>query len=225
MTPVQNQQIVGQSLARLTSAYITKPNVRAMLAVYTQPFQDRENAMFEAMGYRVLATTPVNSNTVSIPGTDNSAFDVLGSIVGVQRGGLGDLSYKTIIYLQVAVNRATGRTSDWAGFFEILEPYTSGTVIYLDGDAAFYFGIWDVTLDPNQVWGTLNEAVPNGIGGVFAYSIWPDGNDFEFDSIADVGGTGQGTWASITTSTVGGLWVAGMGWGPGLSPLFASEVS
>lgn len=220
--PARNTQVVGQGLARLTSAFITKPNVRAMLAVYLRPFQDLEDATWGVLTDRFLATTAVNTNDVSIPGMDNSVFDVLGRLVGVQRGGLGDLSFKTVIYLEIAVNRATGRTTDWGKFFTILEPYTSGTVIYLDGDAAFIFALFDLTLDPNQVGTALNRAVPNGIGGFLSYTTWPAGNDLIWSDANGDGG--QGVWGGAPYSSIGGLMEAAFGWGPGLSPLFASEL-
>jgi hypothetical protein len=214
-----NTQIVGQGLARLTSAFITKPNIRKLLAVYLQPWQDLEIATWGVMNGRFLSSAPMYSGTVSIPGTDNSVFDVIGKLVGVARSGLGDYSYRSIIYLEIAVNRATGRTSDWAKFFTILEPFCSGTVIYLDGEAAFYYGLWDLTLDPNQIGAALIKAVPNGIGGEFVYTTWPDGNDFEWSSIYDAA-AGQGKWGSIYDATVGGLWVAEIGLNP--NPINAS---
>ena len=211
VAPNYNTQVVGQGLARLTSAYITKPNVRALLAVYLQPFQDLEDRIWSVLNTRILRTATCYSNTVSIPGTDNVVFDTLGALVGVSRGGLGDLSYRSVIYLEVAVNRATGRTTDWSGFFNILQPYCSGTVIYLDGEAAFYYGLWNLTLDPNQIGLALSKAVPNGVGGYFAYTTWPDGNDFEWGSRYSAG-AGQGTWGSRYNTATGGLWVAGIEW-------------
>ena len=219
---VYNQQIVGQGLARLTSAFVTKPNIRKMLAVYLQPFQDLEDRIWGVINDRILSQATCYSNLVSIPGTDNIVFDTLGSLVGVRRAGLGDIALKSIIYLEVAVNRATGRTSDWAKFFTILKPFCSGTVIYLDGDAAFYYGLWDVQLDPNQLGVALNKAVPNGVGGSFAYTTWADGNDWMWSSRYD-SSAGQGTWGSRYDASVGGLWIAGIGFGPGFSPEFASE--
>jgi hypothetical protein len=170
-----------------------------------------EDRIRSVLNTRILRTATCYSNTVSIPGTDNVVFDTLGALVGVSRGGLGDLSYRSVIYLEVAVNRATGRTTDWSGFFNILQPYCSGTVIYLDGEAAFYYGLWNLTLDPNQIGLALSKAVPNGVGGYFAYTTWPDGNDFEWGSRYSAG-AGQGTWGSRYNTATGGLWVAGIEW-------------
>jgi len=194
-----------------------------MLAVYLAPFQDLEDAIWGVLNDRILSTATTYSGLVSVPGTDNSVFDVLGALVGVKRAGLGDVALESVIYLEVAVNRATGRTTDWAKFFTILKPFCSGTVIYLDGDAAFYYGLWDLQLDPNQIGLALSKAVPNGVGGSFAYTTWPDGNDFMWSSRYD-SSAGQGKWGSRYDTSVGGLWVAGIGWGPGLSPLFLSEL-
>lgn len=204
--PSKNTQIVAQGLARLTSAFITQPNVRAMLAVYLQPFQDIENALGAVLVGRFLSTAPV----YTLPQT-NSVFDAIGALVGQQRFGLSDADYKSILYLRVAVNRATGATPDWSKFGAILLQTAGGPVSYYDGgDAAFFFGVWDMELNPTIVSQTLSGAVPNGVYGLFAYSTWPDGNDFEWGSVYD-GTAGQAGWSSFYQPSVGGLLVAGVG--------------
>jgi hypothetical protein len=207
--PTYNNQIVGQGLARLTSAFITKPNVRAMLAVYLQPWQDLEDATWGVLTGRFLASAPV----YQLPQT-NFVFDVLGALIGEARGSLSDAQLKALIYLRVAVNRSTGRVTDWSRFAQILAPFCDDVPYFLDDAAAtaeqavMYFGCWNLQLPPNTVAQTLARAMANGVYGHFHYSTWPDGNDFEFGSRYD-GTAGQGTWGSRYDPTVGGLWVAG----------------
>ena len=74
--PLQNPQVVGQGLARLTSAFITKPNVRAWLAAILRPWQDLETAAWQVYTMRLLATA-----TQSVLPATNAVFDVIGSIV------------------------------------------------------------------------------------------------------------------------------------------------
>ena len=211
--PVQNDKIVPQGLARLTAAYITQPNVRALLAAYLSPLQELENAFWGILEARVLATAPTYSNLASIPGTDNIVFDTIGALVGQARQGRGDVAYQTLIYLEIAVNRSTGRTTDWSRFAQILAPWAS-SIVFLNGDnAGFDFGAWDLTLPPVTVASSLSRAVPSGVGAVFEYTAWPDGNDFEWSDAGDgsqgQGASGQGTWGDTSGSTVGGLLVSG----------------
>jgi hypothetical protein len=201
--PVYNTQVVAQGLARLTSSFITQPNVRKMLAVYLQPLQDLEDAFFAIFTSRLLATAQTNT----LPAT-NVTFDVLGQIVGIaSRGAFSDADMQTVIALQVAINRSTGRTTNWSQFAQILAPLSSGTPTYLEGAASIVFGLWGLLISPLTIGSMLSRALPNGVAGLFQYSTWLDGNDFEWSS-RSFASAGQGTWGSRYSANVGGLLVA-----------------
>ena len=200
--PNQNQQIVGQGLARLTSAFITQPNIRAMLAVYLQPLQDAEYAVWGVIEDRILSTAAL----YSLPQT-NIIFDTYGGLLGVPRVGLSDINYKALLYLQIAVNRSTAATPNWSTFASILKPFVDA-VYYLDGQASLDFGLWNMQLPPLTVCSQLTRAVGNGIGGVFSYSTWSDGNDFQCTSSYN-STAGEAGWGSVYDTTAGGLMVAG----------------
>lgn len=206
--PVFNNQIVAQGLARLTSAFITQPNVRAMLAVYLQPWQDLEDATWDVLNGRILATATV----YALPAT-NAVLDALGALIGQRRGSLSDAELKALIYLRVAANRATGRVTDWARFAQILTPFCDTVPVFYGDQAGIYFGCWNLFPDnvpnpANTVAQVLARAPGNGMGAVLAYTTWPDGNDLEFTSTYG-GETGEGGWGSVYTPAVGGFWVAG----------------
>ena len=210
--PIYNNQIVAQGLARLTSSFITQPNVRAILAVYLQPWQDLEDATWGVLTGRFLATATVYSPTAPSGPTSNVVFDILGALIGQARGGLSDADLKALIYLRVAVNRATGRETDWSRFAQILAPFCDDTPVYYGDAAGIYFGCWNIfplaSPNPaNSVAQALARAVPNGVAAELAYSTWEDGNDLEFTSIYG-GASGQGGWGSVYAPTVGGLLVA-----------------
>lgn len=204
-TPIHNTQIVAQGLARLTSAFTTQPAIRAWLAVCLQPWQDLEDAAFQVLTMRFLAT----ATTYSLPAT-NVAFDTIGALVGQPRSGLSDSDYKSIIYLRIAVNRSTGRTTDWSNFGAILlRAGAGGPVSFYEAMAGLFFGVWDENLNPQLVAQTLAQAVPSGVYGIFAYSTWPDGNDFEWADVNNPSTTGQGTFGDSVAGLVGGLLVSG----------------
>lgn len=222
--PRYNSQVVAQGLARLTSAYVTQPNVRAWLAVLLQPWQDLEDATWQVLTMRLLATATV----YALPQT-NVVFDSIGALVGQPRQGLADADYKSLIYLRVAVNRATGRTTDWAKFATILLRFSAGPVAYLDGypnaampdvtpqsggDASFYLAVYSLGLSPPLIAGILAAAVPNGMRGTLVYTTWPfapdaagapgANGDLMCGSVYDAT-AGNGSLGSVYTTAAGGL--------------------
>lgn len=159
-----------------------------------------------------LSTTFGGTTNTAVTATQpltNANMDVVGNLVGQQRLGQNDLNYLSIITLRIAINRSFGSITNWSDFAGILLNTSGGPVFYYEtGSASFYFGIWDMTLNPNIVGQVLATAVPNGVGpNIFAYTTWPDGADFTCDSVYDTS-TGELGWGSIYTSTVGGLLVA-----------------
>ncbi|HEY1696173.1 MAG TPA: hypothetical protein VGG39_28595 [Polyangiaceae bacterium] len=202
MLPRYNDKITPQGLARLTSQF-QQPNIRAWLGAILPELQALEDATWGLYIGRSLATAIV----YDLPET-NVVFDAIGEIVGQQRGSLSDLEMKTLIYLWVAVNRSTGRVTDWSRFAQILTPFCDIVPIFYGDQAGIYFGTWNLQLDPNATATTLGFAVPNGVRGLFHYSIWVDGNDFTWGSRYSAA-AGQGAWGSRYDASIGGLWVAG----------------
>lgn len=201
-TPSRNTQIVAQGLARLASKYVTQPNMRAMLAVYLQPAQDLEDAIWDVIEGRVLATATL----YALPET-NAVLDELGALVGQPRTGMSDAQYQAMIYLRIAVNRSTGRAVDWSRFAQILLRTSGGPAFYYDDQAGLVLGMWDMTLDPLVVAAALARAVPNGVYGNLSYSLWPDGADYAVGSVYDPS-AGQLGLSSVYDTSVGGVAVA-----------------
>ena len=232
--PLQNPQVVGQGLARLTSAFITKPNVRAWLAAILRPWQDLENAAWQVYTMRLLAT----ATQYALPAT-NAVFDVIGSIVGQSRDGLGDADYVSLILLRIAVNRATGRITDWSGFGGLLLRFSGGPLFYweggprkdvarppngyvvgptipaqiIGGQGSFILFVYDMTLNPELIAGILADAVPNGERGVLGYTqtVFTPGprGDMEWSSTYD-NTAGNGTLGSVYSSSTGGTLAASL---------------
>ena len=203
--PVLQTTVVARAQSRLTGAYAKQPNVRAWCAAMAQPWQDLENAAFGLyLGLR-LGSAP----TYALPQT-NAAFDVLGAIVGQARLGLSDADYQTMIYLRIAANRSNARAIDFSTMAQILVARTgAGPVQYFEGAAEFDLGVWNMALNPNLVASLLAQAAGNAIGGTFAYSTWPDGDDCEFDDVAGAS-VSQAGLGDTADTTAGGLLVSGV---------------
>jgi hypothetical protein len=174
----------------------------------------------------------------------NPVLDANGALVGQQRLGLDDAGYLSAIYLRIAVDNSDGSVASWSGFASILLRTSGGPAFYFESgtggtgkSAGFYFGIWDMSLNPNVVALILNDAVPDGEGpDCFAWSVWPDGNDFavgsvyatsSVDTFTDIlgialarpgnlvpgllgagYGTSESGWSSVYDANIGGLMVA-----------------
>ena len=201
--PVLDTVIVARGLSRLTGAFANQPNIRAWLTVILQPFQDIENAAFGVLGARTLATATLKT----LPAT-NPVLDSLGALVGQARDGLSDGDYQATIYLRIAVDRSRARVSDWSTFAAILLRTCPGPVAFLDDGGAIYFGVWNMALNANVVAAMLSSAPGNGVGGTFAYSTWPDGDDFGFGDVSDAT-AGQAGYGDTVDTTAGGLLVSG----------------
>ena len=65
-----------------------------------------------------------------------------------------------------------------------------------------------MTLNPNIVAAVIKGAKGNGIGSSLGYTVWPDGNDFEFCDVNNVSTTGQGTFGDSVAGLVGGVLVS-----------------
>jgi hypothetical protein len=146
-------------------------------------------------GGMILLSSPytgtTNGATTATQPLTNSVLDGIGALVGQQRLGLNDLDYLTAIYLRIAVNRSGGRQSDWSNFVAILLRTSDGPVLYFESgtagtgvSSAFYLGVWGMTLNPNVVALVLSSAVPDAEGpNCFAWTTWPDGEDYVCDSV------------------------------------------
>jgi len=135
----------------------------------------------------------------------NSVLDVIGNLIGQPRQGLDDLDYLSVIYLRIAVDHSAGRDIDWSNFAAILLRTSDGPAFYFEsgtggtgGSAAFFFGVWDMTLNANVVATVLEDAVSAGVGpNCFAWSTWPDGADFAVGSLYDVPPDGSSDFTAI----------------------------
>jgi hypothetical protein len=216
--PVHNESVVAEGLGFLTSMFAKQPNVRNILTAILTERQKLEDVMFAVYAGRNLRGAAL----FALP-TTNSVLDAIGALVGQPRDGLSDAQYQPVIFLRAAVNRATGRATDWSKFATILLGFSGGGVEYYQGEASFFFFVGNMHIDPVVVASVLFDAVPNGIGpGVFAYSTWADGNDFMWGSVYDAT-AGQGKWGSTYDATVGGLlvasfWLGHLGLGGGVVP-------
>lgn len=101
-SPVGDGQIdhVTSALDRLPQQFRTKPRIRALVSALVRPTQLIESALFQLLTER------------SIDLAVGTQLDIIGSIVGQDRRGQDDTTYRVYLYGRVAVNRSRGSTND-----------------------------------------------------------------------------------------------------------------
>lgn len=211
--PTPNTAIVAEGLERLTSMYAKQPNVRKILTALLAPRQETANMLWDVYVGRRLRDAVL----YPLPQT-NSVLDSIGDLVGQPRATMSDADFQAVLFLRVAVNRSTGRTTNLSQFAAILLQTSGGPCEYLEGVAAYDFGVFDMALPPIAVAGALSDAVDNGVRGTFVYSTWPFSQNFTWGSVYSVG-AGQGGFGSVYAPSAGGLLVAAQPLtGPGAAP-------
>ena|ERR1700676_2607818 len=200
MIPTVDNAHATEGPALLTSRYINQANVKGIVTALMLRFQEIENAFWTLINGVQLTNHPMAGGPWSI-------LDQLGAIVGLPRLGWPDSSYVGLIKIKARVNRSRGLAED---MIQIASLLSTSPVQYLESyPAAFYIGAWNV--DPSfPAAAFLSQARSAGTLGLFAYSTWADGNDFEFDDVNNPSTTGQGTFGDSVAGVVGGLLVSGV---------------
>jgi hypothetical protein len=98
---------IGQ--ARLIWQYRgDKPRMQAWLAAYLESLQTLEDTAIQVMANRWPLTA------------EGEQLDILGKIVGQERGALTDDQYRLFILARILANRSKGRASDLGEILEVL---------------------------------------------------------------------------------------------------------
>lgn len=208
MIPAVDSSHVTEGPDLLTSHYKGKPVITGMVTACMLRFQEIENAFWSLLNGVQLANHPMAGGPWSI-------LDQIGVIVDLPRAGWPDASYKGLLLLKARVNRSRGLAEDMIQIAAVLAANSVqvNPPVYVEYyPAAFYIGAWDV--DPSfPAAAFLSQARAAGTYGMFAYTTWPNYNDFEWCDVNNVSTTGQGTWADSTIGDplVGGLLVSGVG--------------
>lgn len=197
--PVQQTTIAADAGALLTTRYVSQKVVPGIVKALTLRLQQIENSFYDLLNDIQLSNHP-------LPGGPWSILDQIGAIVGVSRAGLVDADYLALIKIQAFANRARGLSED---ILRVAMAMAAGTpVVYHDmPTASFYLGVWNIALKYPLFEPILAQVRAAGVYGLFHYSTWADGNDFEYSSRYDAT-AGQGMWGSRYDGTAGGLLVA-----------------
>ena len=197
--PTPETTISPDGIALLTSMYVSQPNISGITKALTLRLQQIETSLWAVIAAVQLTNHPMAGGPWDV-------LDKIGSIVGAVRNGLDDTDYLALIRLRAKVNLARGRSEDVLSLAAIM----AGVLppVYLeDGPAAFYLGCWNIGGSYPQFEPLLKQVRAAGTYGNFVYTVWADGDDFEWASGYDAT-AGEGTWGSTYDATKGGLLAA-----------------
>ena len=183
-----NSTVVAQALALLTGDN-QQPNIQALLTSYLTPAQELETEIYNVYESRIIANAT------------GAQLDILGNIVGAQRGNLDDVDYRVAIHIQIAVNKSEGRAADLVGIGVL----AGVNPVYVQGaPACFQITVTDGIYPVGQAFmnakalGTAGEMISYPVGE--AALLWdtvaggyvPTGWDDVADSLA------IGRWCEVT---------------------------
>lgn len=106
-TPVTNQ--IERALGRLTTAFRSQPNVRAILKSLLVGVPELEATLWAVINTRILSNLDV---MVAANQDTGDQIDNIGALVGESRQGRTDAEYLPVVKLRIRVNRSHGTPND-----------------------------------------------------------------------------------------------------------------
>lgn len=126
----------GKAIERLAQQYKNSPQLMGVINAIADMFQLTEDAIYEMYG------------RLDIDASEGQQLDGIGGIVGIERQGYADATYRLLIKGKIAENTSTGTPEDIIQIYNIL---TSGTTAYIG------------ELFPAKIFITNNGSIPAGL--------------------------------------------------------------
>ena len=173
-----------RALAELASQFDNATNLRALVLAYSQEMQNIEDATWSMLRQRLLAEAV------------GAQLDQWGKIVGEDRGGLPDETYRKQIQARLLTNRSHGTPDELTAILRILTG--SGPVRYSPVYPAamrFQYVVeqFSNTNKRRRVVGQMLEAAPAGVE--IKTIVEAESSYFGFADDPNAAGFGVGVWA------------------------------
>lgn len=170
--PIHDLDITTEALGRLIQQYQT-PNTGALIQALAAPAQDLEDALFQLLQNRWIATAV------------GAQLDVLGAIVGQARQAFTDTFYRLAIQARVLINRSSGGPEQLYSMLKLVIPAGATLALEYFPPASFNMTIGGAAL--TYALGTLlasfvRQARAAGVGGWTVWSDLPPSGTFTLDS-------------------------------------------
>lgn len=166
----------SDGLAKLLGQFHGMPRIEAVLGAFLDQIQKIEDVLWELYTEDWIDTAT------------GDRLDVLGAIVGEERGGATDDDYRSFIRARVRVNRSTGLLSELIEIVRLIQ------FDDLDVRAREYYPAAlqiepeeEVTVNAHRVGRMLHDAAAGGVALRFVYLTAPRTESLMFDNDMDSG--------------------------------------
>lgn len=159
---------IAEAKARFVQQFRAKPNMEAWLADYVTQVQDLEDVFFQLLLDRVIATA------IGVQ------LDGLGAIVGEERKGKSDASYRIWIRGRILANRSSGTPEQ---MLELADLVTDANTLAIEEyyPAGFNLIIYDDLVENvDDVAAILDAASPAGVRAHMEYRLSAEALMFAF---------------------------------------------
>lgn len=156
-----------QALARLPTQFRGKPRLEAMLLALAGQHQDAEVGLYTLWAQRLLATAT------------GAALTQLGAVVGQERGGLADESFRLRIYARLLINRSSGTIPELLAIFALISPLLATLTEYPPAAFELTLSGGEASL-PEDFAAILQAARAAGVGAGLLFQTEADADTFTF---------------------------------------------
>lgn len=189
MTVEKKDTHVSTALDRLLSVLKTKPFVRSLVTVLTTALQELEEVFWD------IRTKTDVENAIG------EQQNVLGRVVGQDRLGFDDATYKLYLKARIQLNQSSGTIPEIIELFQLICPVGTTVTLTQLFPKKLHLILGGVGLTPTQVTlfaQFLEAATDAGVGWWFSWNPTDDAHSFTF-----AGGPGLG-FGDTTNAATGG---------------------
>ena len=168
MTIENDNNVVADSTARLTSIFKGKTRIEGLLRAFLTGHQNVENALQTMLEERSLLTAV------------GAQLDIIGEIVGQPREGRSDEEYLNYIIAKIGQNTSKGTATEVITIFNLLTGSTNPLLIELaDATIEIYSDIDISGLDTDALYVFMGEVVSAGVKiGAIGFSAPAEGEKY-----------------------------------------------
>lgn len=188
-----------QALSRLIEFWRGKPNMAGWLSDYIDEIQEVENVVWDV----IVGRLPDYAEGVQL--------DVLGSIVGERRNGLGDAAFRVRIKARIRINQSFGRPLDVIEVLRLIDPATFHLIEHYPAAFEIYYDTPPANdAIAGQIPGIVAETRAAGVGAIVRiptsltrgakYGYVASGTNAHIGYGYAASGTSGGLWANATAS-------------------------
>lgn len=170
--PIENHG--AHAVGRLLAQFRGRPRLEGVARALGTVVQGLEDVSWQVRAGRAVDTA------------EGAQLDVLGRVVGRERGALSDEEYRVRIKTQIALNLSSGTPGEIVGLFRLLMP--NGIQLLEQAPAAFVLRILGVLPIPaTEALELLREAKPGGVRALLEWSDVPEDQLLKLDETPGLG--------------------------------------